>query len=204
MSTTQGDADKTADILHEITAPQRDLIATLREMETNFKQEREFILQHHPEEDVGQFPSLNDVETTNYRDLDVRKVFCELALRHIGRRANEVQAELDEAERKQREQNLTEMEMLKRAVYHLAARITKLEGEQSGRLPGLPHVARSEVPQFLGMPSGMGRHGITGPAGSSGGARKLASGGPAADAPIESGVTRRQHPLDVIGGGGRR
>jgi hypothetical protein len=204
MSTTQGDADKTADILHEITAPQRDLITTLREMETNFRQEREFILQHHPEEDVGEFPSLNDIETTNYRDLDVRKVFCELALRHIGRRANEVQAELDEAERKQREQNLTEMEMLKRAVYHLAARVAKLEGERSGRLPGLPHVARSEVPQYLGMGAGMGRHGVANPAGVSGGVRKLASGSPVPDAPIESGVTRRQNALEVIGSSGRR
>jgi hypothetical protein len=116
MPNTQNDADKTAEILHEFNAPRRDLVATLRKMETEFKREREFILQHHPEENIGEFPLLDDIETMNFRELDVRKVFCELALRHVARRANEVQEEIDEADRKQREQNLTEMEMFKRGA----------------------------------------------------------------------------------------
>jgi len=53
-NTQQGDADLTA-TLREITAPLRELIALLRKMETTFKQELEFILQHHPEEKVGDF-----------------------------------------------------------------------------------------------------------------------------------------------------
>ena len=200
MTNTRDDADRTSDILSEITAPQRDLIATLRKMESEFKQERKFILQHHPGEDIGEFPSMDDIETTNFRDLDVRKVFCELALRHVARRAAEIQAGLDEADRKQREQNLTEMEMFKRAFYALAARVTKLEGGQPGRQPALPHTPRAEVPQFLGMPSGMGRHGVVGPAGSGGGVRKLGTGN-SVSAPEHRGPTASlaSHPLDVIG-----
>jgi hypothetical protein len=116
MANTQNDADNTAEILYELKAPQRDLIATPRKIEADFKQEREFILKHHPEEKVGDFPNLEDIEQLNFRELDVRKVFCELALRHVARRANEVQEEIDEADRKQREQNLTEMEMFKRGA----------------------------------------------------------------------------------------
>jgi hypothetical protein len=206
MANTQNDADNTAEILYELKAPQRDLIATLRKIEADFKQEREFILKHHPEEKVGDFPNLEDIEQLNFRELDVRKVFCELALRHVARRANEVQEEIDEADRKQREQNLTEMEMFKRAFYALAARVTKLEGGQPGRQPALPHVPRAEVPQFLGMPSGLGRHAVVGaPGGGGGGVRKISSGAPAsAPDTAGAGFTRRQHPLDVIGGGGKR
>jgi hypothetical protein len=96
------------------------------------------------------------------------------------------------------------IEKLERALAYQGAETAKLKGVQHGQLPALPHVSRSQVPQFLGMPRGMGHHGVVGPAGSGGGARKLASGSPASDAPIESGVMRRQHPLDVIGSSGRR
>jgi hypothetical protein len=119
----------------------------------------------------------------------------------------EVQAELDEADRKQREQESTEMERLRRAVYDLAARVTKLEGTQAGRLPSSTHAAREHVPQLLGQPGGMGRHPAVGSGG--GGALRVR---PAADASVPAsapstmgqGVTRRQHPLDVIGSSGRR
>jgi hypothetical protein len=205
MTNTQSNADLAADTLHAFTAPVRDLIANVRKMEASFKQEREFILQHHPEEKVGDFPSLVGIdETMDIVDLELLKTSCWAATKIIQQHADKVQAEVDEAERIRAEQNMTEMEALRRAVYHLAARVTKLEGGQPGRLPALPHVSRSEVPQFLGMPSGMGRHGVMGPAGSGGGVRKLGmSASVSMPDAAGNGFTRRQHPLNVIGSGGR-
>ena len=215
-NTQQGDADLTA-TLCEITAPLRELIALLRKMETIFKQEREFILQHHPEEKVGDFPSLNGIETMRYADLEVLKVMCGLAVRHVERRASDVQAEVDEAERIRaenlRRQNMTPLEArvegLERATAYLAAEITKLKGSQTGRLPSLPHVARANVPQLLGQPGGMGRPAASASGGAGGDVRRLARGADAggsasASSTVEQGFTRRQHPLDVIGSSGRR
>jgi hypothetical protein len=205
MTNTQSNADLAADTLHAFTAPVRDLIANVRKMETSFKQEREFIQQHRPDEQVGSFPLLDGIETMDIVELEFLKTICRAAIKNIQQHADKVQAEVDEAERIRAEQNMTEMEALRRAVYHLAARVTKLEGGQPGRLPALPHVSRSEVPQFLGCPSGMGRHGVMGPAGSGGGVRKL--GMTDSDAPPElagDGFTRRIHPLAVIGGSGRQ
>ena len=56
MTNTQTNADLAADTLHAFTAPVRDLIANVREIEASFKQEREYILQHRPDEQVGDFP----------------------------------------------------------------------------------------------------------------------------------------------------
>jgi hypothetical protein len=96
------------------------------------------------------------------------------------------------------------IEKLERALAYQGAEIAKLKGTQTGRLPALPHVPRAEVPQFQGMPSGMGRHGVAGASGG-GGVRKLGTNGnPTAETAFESGITRRQHPLDVIGSSGRR
>jgi hypothetical protein len=177
-----------------------ELIALLRKMEAGFKQEREFIQQHRPDKQVGDFPSLDGIETMSIVDLEIRKVMCWAAVRGVEQSADDVQAEVDEAQSKLPEKNLTDVEALKRAVYHLAARVTKLEGERSGRPLGLPHVSRTDVPQFLGMPSGLGRHGVTGPVGSGGGARKLGVGD-SASAPdaMGAGNTHWPHPLDVIG-----
>src|ERR1700733_10729463 len=99
MTKTQSNADLAADTLHEFTAPVRDLIANVRKMEATFKQEREFILQHHPEEKVGDFPSLEGIETAGSGDLGIRECFAKLAVRHVERRADEIQAEVEEAER---------------------------------------------------------------------------------------------------------
>jgi hypothetical protein len=201
MTNTQSNADLAADTLHEFTAPVRDLIANVREMEASFKQEREFILQHHPKEKVGDFPSLEGIETMGIVDLELLKTSCWAAIKNIQQHADKVQAEVDEAERIRAEQNMTEMEALRRAVYHLAARVTKLEGGQPGRLPALPHVSRSDVPQFLGMPGGMGRPPTLGPAGANGGARKLGTNGSVSEPDTAgAGFTRRIHPLNVIGG----
>ena len=205
MTNTQSNADLAADTLHAFTAPVRDLIANVRKMEASFKQEREFIQQHRPDEQVGNFPLLDGIETMDIVELEFLKTICWAAIKNIQQHADKVQAEVDEAQRIRAEQNMTEMEALRRAVYHLTARVTKLEGGQPGHLPALPHVSRSEVPQFLGMPSGMGRHGVTGPAGSGGGVRKVGTNGsPSAPDTAGAGFTRRQHPLNVIGGGGRR
>jgi len=204
MPNTQSNADLAADALREFTAPVRDLIANVREMETSFKQEREFIQQHRPNEQVGIFPQLDGIETMGIVDLELLKTSCWAACKIIQRHADKVHAEAGEAERIRAEQNMTEVEALRRAVYHLAARVTKLEGEQTGRLPGLPHVARAEIPQIVGQPAGVGRHAALGPSGG-GGVRKLGTNGiPTADAPGDAGFTRRQHPLDVIGSSGRR
>lgn len=208
-NTPQLDADLTA-TLHEMNAPLREMIDLLFKMQVTFGQEREFILQHYPKEDIGEFPPLNDIQGLNYRDLDVRKVFCELALRRVERRARDVQAEVDEAERNRAEQNMTEEQAWRksvdRAIAYLAAEITKLKGVHLGRLPALPHVARENVPQLLGQPGGMGRPAAMGPGGN-GGARKLGSS-VSALAPetawANANVNRGQHPLEVIGGSGRR
>ena len=203
MTNTQSNADLAADTLHGFTAPVRDLIANVRKMEASFKQEREFIQQHRPEEKDGDFPSLEGIETMGIVDLELLKISCWAAIKNIQQRADKVQAEVDEAERIRAEQNMTEMEALRRAVYHLAARVTKLEGGQPGRLPSLPHVSRSHVPQFLGMPGGMGRPPVGQAAGS--GVRKLGTNGSVSEPDTAgAGFTRRQHPLDVIGGSGRR
>jgi hypothetical protein len=204
MTNAQSNADMAADTLREFTTPVRDLIANVREMEASFKQERKFIQQHRPDEQVGNFPLLDGIETMGIVDLELLKTSCWAASKIIQQRADKVQAEVDEAERIRAEQNMTEVEALRRAVYHLAARVTKLEGTQTGRLPTLPHVPRAEVPQFQGMPGGMGRHAVIGVPVGSGGARKIGAGAPVPETAFESGITRRQHPLDVIGSSGRR
>jgi hypothetical protein len=192
------------------TAPLRQLIASLRELQARFNHASETIRQIRPDEQIGTFPSLEGIETMGSGDLGIREVFCRLAVRVIEQRADEVQAEAVEAERIRaeslRRQNMSpleaKVEKLERANAYLAAEVAKLKGVQHGQLPALPHVSRSEVPQFLGMPSGMGRHGVTGPAGSGGGVRKLGTNGsPSAPDTAGAGFTRRQHPLNVIGGG---
>jgi hypothetical protein len=98
-------------------------------------------------------------------DLGVREVFCQLAVRVIEQRADELQAEAVEAERvraeSRRQQNMSpleaKVERLERALAYQGAELSKLKGTQHGQLPSLPHVPRAKVPQFLGMPSGMGR-----------------------------------------------
>ena len=135
-----------------------------------------------------------------YVDLELLKTSCFAALKNIQQHADKVQAEVDEAERIRAEQNMTEMEMLRRAVYHLASRVTKLEGVQSGHLPGLPHVARSEVPQMVGLQKEWdGIPWVRPPAAGSGKSVPLKRF-QRPDA-MSAGYTRRIHPLNVIGGG---
>jgi hypothetical protein len=204
MTNTQSNADLAADTLHAFTAPVRDLIANVRKIEASFKQEREYILQHRPDEQVGDFPLLDGLaETMDIVDLELLKTSCFAALKNIQQHADKVQAEVEEAERVRAEQNMTEVEALRRAVYHLAARVAKLEGAQSGGLPGMPHGAQARPPLMLGLPGGMGRPPVGQTAGS--GVRKLgtSAAGSEPDA-MGAGFTRRIHPLDVIGGGGRR
>jgi len=196
MTNTQSNADLAADTLHEFTAPVRDLIAKVRVMEASFKQEREFIQQHRPDEQVGNFPLLDGIETMNIVDLELLKISCFAAIKNIQQHADKVQAEVDEAERIRAGQNMTEMEALRRAVYHLAARVTKLEGGQPGRLPALP---RAEVPQFAGQPGGMGRHAAA-PTGGSG-VRKIGTAvSVSAPDAMGAGFTRKQSlVVDVAG-----
>jgi hypothetical protein len=187
-------------------------IAPLRELEASFKRASKIIQQLRPGEQTGEFPPLDGTDVMHHGDFGVLEVQCELATEFIERRANELQAQQEEAEtvrtENQRRQNMTEdqawRERVERALAYQGAEIAKLKGERTGRLPALPHVARAEVPQFLGMPRGMGRPGVVGTPGGGGGVRKLAAGSPAPDAPIESGFTRKQHPLDVIAGSGKR
>jgi hypothetical protein len=83
---------------------------------------------------------------------------------------------------------MTEMEMFKRAFYDLAARVTKLEGAAR---PPAPHVAPNR-PQ------------MGGPLNRNGGVRKLGTNAPASEPDtMRAGFTRRIHPLELIGGGGR-
>jgi hypothetical protein len=67
----------------------------------------------------------------------------------------------------------------------------------------MPHVARAVAPQMLGLPGGMGHHPVSQTARS--GVRKLGTGN-SASTPDAMGVgfTSKIHPLEVIGGGGRR
>ena len=192
------------------TAPLRKLIASLRSLEHRFNSAAETIRQYRPDAQIGTFPSLEGIETMGSGDLGVREVFCQLAVRVIEQRADELVAEAEEVERARaetlRRQNQSpleaKVEALERANQYLAAEVTKLKGALR---PTTPQFARSEVPQFLGMPRGMGRHAVTGPAGGNGGVRKLGTGNSVAspDA-MAAGFTRRIHPLNVIGGGGRR
>jgi hypothetical protein len=194
------------------THPFAKRLAEMRELEVRFSNAGKTIRQFRPDEEIGDFPSLEGIETMHWGDLGVLETQGKIAVMLIERRANGLQAEAEEAERARaenlRRQNMNpleaKVERLERALAYQGAEIAKLKGVQHGQLPALPHLSRAEVPQFLGMPSGLGRHGVAGPAGSGGGVRKIAGGTPAADAPIESGVTRREHPLNVIGGSGRR
>jgi hypothetical protein len=45
------------------TAPLRELIASLRELETRFKHAGQTIRQYRPDEQIGNFPSLEGIET---------------------------------------------------------------------------------------------------------------------------------------------
>jgi hypothetical protein len=95
------------------------------------------------------------------------------------------------------------VEKLERALAYQGAELSKLRGLQSGSLPGLPHVAATRAPQMLGLPGGMGRHPVGQTAGS--GVRKLGTNdSTSAPDAMGAGFTRRIHPLNVIGGGGRR
>jgi hypothetical protein len=190
MTNTQSNADLAADTLNAFTAPVRDLIANVRKIEASFKQERQYILQHRPDEQVGDFPLLDGLgETMDIVDLELLKTSCFAALKNIQRHADKVEAEVDEAERIRAEQNMTEVEALRRAVYHLAARVAKLE-DAAG--PPAPYVAPNRPP-------------MGGPLNRNGGVRKLGTSAPAsAPDAMGAGFTRRIHPLDVIGGGGRR
>jgi hypothetical protein len=195
----------------EWTAPLRKLIASLRSLEHRFKNAAETIRQYRPDEEIGVFPSLEGLETMGPGTLGVCEVMCELAVKVAERRADELQAEAEDVERVRaetlRRQNQSpleaKVEALERALAYQGAELAKLRGPQSGRLPALPHVARADVPQFLGMPGGMGRHAVGQTADS--GVRKIGNNG-SASAPDTAGdgFTRRIHPLNVIGGGGRR
>jgi hypothetical protein len=195
------------------TAPLRELIASLRELEARFSNASETIRRIRPDEQIGNFPSLEGIETLGSGELGVREVFCRLAVKVIEQRAEDLFAEAEQAERVRadnlRQQNQSPLEAriekLERALAYQGAEIAKLKGVHHGQLPALPHVSRSQVPQFLGMPSGMGRHGVAGPAGSGSGVRKLGTGnsGSAPDT-AGTGFARKPHPLNVIGGGGKR
>jgi hypothetical protein len=192
------------------TAPLRKQIASLRSLEHRFKNAAETIRQYRSDEEIRDFPSLEGIEAMPSGELGVREVLCQLAVKVIERRADELVAEAEEVERARaetlRRQNQSpleaKVEALERANQYLAAEVTKLKGALR---PTTPQVARSEVPQFLGMPRGMGRHAVTGPVGDNGGARKLGTGNSASspDA-MSAGFTRRIHPLEVIGGSGKR
>jgi hypothetical protein len=195
-------------------APLHELITSLRSLEARFKNASETIRQYRPDEQIGDFPSLEGIETLGSGDLGIRECFAKLAAQAVERRSDQLLAEAEEAERVRaetlRRQDMSpleaKIEKLERALAYQGAELAKLKGTQTGRLPALPHISRTEVPQFLGMPSGMGRHGIVGAPGGSGGVRKLGTGAavPVSDAPVQSGFASKQHPLEVIGGSGRR
>ena len=189
------------------TAPLRETIASLRALEARFTSASETIRRIRPDEKIGNFPSLEGIETLGSGELGVREVFCRLAVKVIEQRAEDLFAEAEEADRVRAEglrlQNMNpleaKIEKLERALAYQGAEIAKLKGTQTGRLPALPHVPRAEVPQILGQPGGLGRHGA--PHTRDGGVRKVGSGAPAPETAFETGITRRQHPLNVIGGG---
>ena len=83
------------------------------------------------------------------------------------------------------------MEKLERALAYQGAEIAKLKGVQHGQLPALPHTPRAEVPQFLGMPHGMGRHADVGVPGAGGGVPKISSGATASSPDMGADFTRR-------------
>jgi hypothetical protein len=182
-------------------------IAPLPELEARFNDARAFIQQHHPDEEVSEFVSMEGLETMHHDDLAILKVKAELTVQWTERRANEVQAELEEAEAvraeslRRQNQSPTEarFERIERDIARLAGEIAKLKGVQPGRQLPAPYVARADVPQLLGQPGGMGRGVARPPAG--GGVRKLGTGvsASASDA-AEAGFTRKQHPLNVISG----
>ncbi|HEY0909173.1 MAG TPA: hypothetical protein VGD75_02960 [Bradyrhizobium sp.] len=206
MSNTQQDhGDWTADTLHELAAPQRDLIAALRKLEARFTSASETIRQIRPDEPIGNFPSLEGIETAGSGELGVREVFCRLAVKVIEQRAEDLLAAAEQAERvraeNQRRQNMSPLEVdiegLKRALAYQGSELAKLRGAQQ---PPSSHVAPSRAPQMLGLPGGVGRPAVGQTAGS--GVRKLGTSnsgsGPDATA---AGFTRRIHPLEVLGGG---
>jgi hypothetical protein len=189
----------------------RALIASLREFEARFNSAAETIRQYRPDEQIGTFPSLQGIEKMGSGDLGIQEVFCKLAVMAIEQRADELVAEAEEAERIRaeslRRQNMSpleaEIEALKRAVAYQGAELAKLRGVQSGSLPALPHVARAVAPQMLGLPGGMGRPPVSQTAGS--GVRKIGTNGSASGSDgAGAGFTSKIHPLEVIGGGGRR
>jgi hypothetical protein len=193
------------------TAPLRKMIASVRSLEHRFKDATKTISEYRPNEKIGDFPSLEGIETMGPGTLGVCELMCELEVKVAERRADELLAEAEEAERvraeslRRQSQSPLEakVEALERAVAYQGAELAKLRGPQTARLPALPYTPRAEVPQFLGMPRGMGRHADVGAPGADGGVRKIGSGALASAPDTGAGFTRRQHPLDVIGGGNR-
>jgi hypothetical protein len=190
------------------TAPLRKQIASLRSLEHRFNSAAETIRQYRPDEEIGDFPSLEGLETMGPGTLGVCEVMCGLAVKVAERRADELVAEAEEAERIRaetlRRQNQSpleaKVEALERALAYQGAELAKLRGAQQ---PSASQGTRARPPQFLGMPGGMGRPPVGQTAGS--GVRKIGTNG-SASAPDAAGdgFTRRIHPLNVIGGGGRR
>lgn len=207
MTNTQSKADLAADTLHAFTAPVRDLIANVRKMEASFEQEREFIQQHRPDEQVGNFPLLDGIETMGIVDLELLKTSCWAATKNIQQHADKVQAEVDEAERVRaenlRRQNQSpleaKVEALERALAYQGAELARLRGaQQSPTSQGTP----VRAPQMLGLRGGMGHNPVGQIAGS--GVRKIGTNAsPSAPDTAGDGFTRRIHPLNVIGGSGR-
>jgi hypothetical protein len=203
MSNTQQDHD-------DWTAPLREMIASLRKLEARFSGASETIRRLRPDEEIGSFPSLEGIETCGSGDLGIRECFAKLAVQSVERRADELVAEAEEAERIRIEslhhQSISpleaKIERLERALAYQGAEIAKLKGVQPGSLPSLPHVARADVPQLLGQPGGMGRHAAV--RGAGGGARLLQRVADTNEpASADQGFTRRAHPLNVIGSSGR-
>jgi hypothetical protein len=192
-------------------APLRRRRDSVRELEARFKNAGQTIKRYRPDEEIGDFPpSAGAIETMHWGELGVHEVLCQLSVKVVEQRADELVAEAEEAERirveSQRQQNMSpleaKIERLERALAYQGAELAKLKGVQSGSLPGLPHVARADTPQMLGLPKGMGRHPVGQTAGS--GVRKLGSGSVSEPDAMGAGFTWRIQPLEVIGGGGRR